>query len=50
MSNNLTEKLNSSLEDKVDRVIGALQLIDSRLVNLETKVDQRSGTQPSGKA
>jgi len=40
MSNNLTEKLNDSLDDKVDRLIAAVQ-------SLETKVDQRlRDTQP----
>jgi chromosome segregation ATPase len=47
MSNNLTGKLDDSLEDKIDRLIGAVQSIDSRLVNLETKADQRRrDTQP----
>ncbi len=47
MSNNLTEKLNDSLDDKVDRLIAAVQSMDSRLESLETKVDQRlRETQP----
>ena len=55
MSRDLTEKLNGSLEDKVDRLIAMVQSIDSRvesmdsrlknvetrLESLETKVDQR---------
>ena len=54
MSNNLTEKLNDSLDDKVDRLIAAVQSMDSRLESmdsrlesLETKVDRRlRDTQP----
>ncbi len=39
MSNNSTEKLNGSLEDKVDRLLVAVQSIDSRLSNLEVRFD-----------
>jgi len=39
MSNNLTEKLNGSLEDKVDRLLVAVQSVDSRLSNLEVRFD-----------
>ena len=47
MSNNLTEKLNGSLEEKVDRLLVAVQSIESRLTNLETRFDQRlRETQP----
>ena len=47
MSKDLTQKLNGSLEDKVDRLITAVQSMDSRLGSLETKVDQRlRDTQP----
>ncbi len=47
MSKDLTQTLNGSLEDKVDRLITAVQSMDSRLGNLETKVDQRlRDTQP----
>lgn len=48
MSKDLTQNLNGSLEAKVDRLIVAVQSIDSRLGNvearlesLETKVDER---------
>jgi chromosome segregation ATPase len=48
MSKDLTQKLNGTLEDKVDRLITAVQSMDSRLGSLEikvgsleTKVDQR---------
>ena len=47
MSNNLTDKLNGSLDDKIDRLFVAVQSIDSCLVNLEIRVDQRlRETQP----
>ena len=47
MSNDLTQKLNGSLEDKVDRLITVVQSMDSRLGSIETKVDQRlRETQP----
>jgi len=47
MSNNLTETLNDSLGDKVDRLITVVQAMDSRLGELETKVDRRlRETQP----
>ena len=39
MSNNSTEKLNGSLEDKVDRLLVAVLSIDSRLSNLEVRFD-----------
>ena len=41
MSNNSTEKLNGSLEDKVDRLLVAVQSIDSRLSNLEVRFDHQ---------
>jgi len=41
MSNNLTESVNDSQDNKLDRLITAVQSIDSRLGSLETKVDQR---------
>ena len=48
MSNNLTESVNDSQDNKLDRLITAVQSIDSRLgslesrfTSLETKVDQR---------
>ena len=41
MSDNLTENLNDSQDTKIDRLIIAVQSIDSRLASLETKVDQR---------
>jgi septation ring formation regulator EzrA len=47
MSDNLTENLNDSQDTKIDRLIIAVQSIDSRLASLETKVDQRlHDTQP----
>jgi hypothetical protein len=48
MSKDLTQKLNGSLEDKIDWLITAVQSVDSRLANvvtrlesLEIKVDER---------
>jgi chromosome segregation ATPase len=47
MSNNLTENPNDSLGDKVDRLITIVQSMDSRLGELETRVDRRlRETQP----
>jgi chromosome segregation ATPase len=47
MSKDLTQKLNGSLEEKLDRLIAAVQSMDSRLESLETKVDRRlRETQP----
>ena len=47
MSNNLTENLNDSLEDKVDRLISVVQSMDSRLETLGERVDKRlRETQP----
>ena len=41
MSNELTQELNGSLEDKVDRLISAVESIDSRLEDLGTVVEHR---------
>ena len=41
MSNNLTDNLNESLGDKLDRLIAAVASLDTRLTDLGTKVDQR---------
>ena len=47
MSNNLTEKPNGSLEEKLNWLIAAVQSMDSRLVTLDVKVDKRlRETQP----
>jgi outer membrane murein-binding lipoprotein Lpp len=40
MSNDLTQRLNGSLEDKIDRLITAVQSMDSRLGSLEARVEQ----------
>lgn len=39
MSKDLTQKLNGSLEDKVDWLIAAIQKMDERLQSVEAKVD-----------
>lgn len=43
MSKDLTQKLNGSIEDKLDRLIAAVQSMDSRVVtrleNLETRIE-----------
>ena len=38
MSQDLTQKLNGSLEDKVDRLIAAVQSMDSRIQSLDTRI------------
>jgi predicted nucleic acid-binding Zn-ribbon protein len=46
MSNNLTQNLNGSLEKKVDRLIIAVQSMDSRLTSMDsrlTSMDSRLG-------
>jgi len=40
MSNDLTQNLSGSLEDKVDRLIVVVQSMDSRLESIEIKLDQ----------
>ena len=51
MSNNLTEKPNGNIDEKLDWLISAVQSIDSRLVTLDTKVDKRlRETQPMWEA
>jgi chromosome segregation ATPase len=39
MSKDLTRKLNGSLEDKIDWLIGAVQSVDSRLQSVETRLE-----------
>lgn len=39
MSKDLTQKLNGSLEDKVDRLIVIVQSMDSRLENVGTRIE-----------
>jgi chromosome segregation ATPase len=39
MSKDLTQKLNGSLEDKVDRLIAAVQSMDSRLESMDSRVE-----------
>ena len=47
MSNNLTEKPNGNIDEKLDWLISAVQSVDSRLVTLDAKVDKRlRETQP----
>lgn len=41
MSKDLTQKLDASLEDKVDRLITIAQSMDSRLDNVETNLETR---------
>jgi hypothetical protein len=41
MSKDLTQKLNGSIEDKLDRLIAAVQSMDSRLGNVETRLECR---------
>jgi chromosome segregation ATPase len=41
MSKDLTQNLNGSLEDKVDRLITIVQSMDSRLENVETNLETR---------
>jgi chromosome segregation ATPase len=41
MSKDLTQKLDGSLEDKVDRLITIVQSIDSRVENVETNLATR---------
>lgn len=51
MSNNLMEKPNGNIDEKLDWLISAVQSIDSRLVTLDTKVDKRlRETQPMWEA
>jgi chromosome segregation ATPase len=38
MSKDLTQKLNGSLEDKVDRLIAAVQSIDSRVQSMDSRL------------
>lgn len=39
MSKDLTQKLNGSIEDKIDWLIAAAQSVDSRLANVETRLE-----------
>jgi chromosome segregation ATPase len=39
MSKDLTQKLNGSLEDKVDRLISAVQSMDSRVESIDSRVE-----------
>jgi chromosome segregation ATPase len=39
MSKDLTQKLNGSLEDKIDRLIAAVQSMDARIHSLESRVE-----------
>jgi chromosome segregation ATPase len=39
MSNNSTEKLNGTIDEKLDWLIAGVQAMGSRLVNVETKVE-----------
>ena len=39
MSKDLTQKLNGSIEDKLDLLIAAVQSMDSRLVSVETRLE-----------
>lgn len=39
MSKDLTQKLNGSLEDKVDRLITIVQSVDSRVENVGTRIE-----------
>lgn len=39
MSKDLTQKLNGSIEDKIDWLITAVQSVDSRLANVETRLE-----------
>lgn len=41
MSNDITKNLNPSLEEKLNSMFSMIQKIDSRLVDLEAKVDSR---------
>ena len=41
MSKDLTQELNGSLEDKVDRLITIVQSMDSRMGNVETNLETR---------
>lgn len=51
MSNNLTERPNGTVEEKLDWLIAAVQSMDSRLITLDTKVDKRlRETQPMWEA
>ena len=38
MSKDLTQKLNGSIEDKIDWLITAVQSVDSQLANVETRL------------
>lgn len=38
MSKDLTQKLNGSIEDKIDRLITSVESMDSRLANVETRL------------
>jgi chromosome segregation ATPase len=44
MSKDLTQKLNGSLEEKIDRLIGAVQSMDSRLANVLANIENRLET------
>lgn len=39
MSNDLTQRLNGSLEDKVDLLISAVRSIDSRIESIDSRVE-----------
>ena len=39
MSKDLTQKLNGSLEDKVDRLIAAVQSLDTRIESLDPRIE-----------
>ena len=41
MSKDLTQKLNGSQDEKLDRIIAAVERLETRLDSLETKVDKR---------
>ncbi|MEK6409926.1 MAG: hypothetical protein AABN34_23635 [Acidobacteriota bacterium] len=41
MSRDLTQKLNGSQDEKLDRIIAAVERLETRLDSLETKVDKR---------
>lgn len=44
MSKDLTQKLNGSIEDKLDRLIAAVQSIDSRVMTRLEGIETRLGT------
>ena len=39
MSKDLTQKLNGSIDDKLDRLITAVQSVDSRVANVESRLE-----------